>query len=71
MKKKNLKNLNLNKTSITNLSSKTLKGGVVDSTICTIRSVHVFCGIIIKDPTDSLSCWLDSCGCPTVFTCEY
>lgn len=73
MKKRDLKSLKLNKKLISKLSNQT-KGGLFneDSTICTIRSVHVECGsTITKDPTDSLSCWLDSCGCPSVFTCDY
>ena len=65
MKKKNLKSLNLNKKSISNLETKIVSGGAVAVTT-TVWTITIFYTKEICDPSDSLSCWNDSCGCPSV-----
>ena len=74
MKKRNLKRkLNLNKSKISSLSKNELrqvKGGTdplaVSIHVCSYVS-EFFCELMIPDdPTDSLTCYLDSCGCPSV-----
>ena len=53
MKKQNLKNLNLNKNQVSNLTSGELKGGTRTSNLCTVFcSLQGGCGTTGPKPTD-------------------
>ena len=72
MKKKNLKSLNLNKKSISSFENKKIYAGEypgVTEAECVVTTIYIVMSYITNcngDPSDSLSCWNDSCGCPSV-----
>jgi len=49
MKKKNLKNLNLSKKSISSLNNETLKGGTYATRLCTGLGGSCWCNVTITD----------------------
>jgi hypothetical protein len=82
MKKKNIKSLKLNKKSVSKLGN--INGGNLDVSDAPDDGSWYYChsegsGCFLRsrvfddcpNPADSLSCWNDSCGCPSIYTCDY